>query len=375
MDEIDWSDRLIALKGARGSGKTTLLLQHIKEEFDNSNKALYVAMDQVSLTKYRIIDVAKYFVNLGGTHLFIDEIHKYEDWSKEIKSIYDLYPSLHLVITGSSILHLYSSEADLSRRMVSYDLHGLSFREYLNIELNTNLPVFSLEDICKNHLNIASEITVQRTDILHYFKDYLQHGYYPFYLENKTTYALKLQNTINLTLDIDLPYIEGVNVQNIFKIKKLIHLLAVQVPFQPNISKLAASLELARNTLTQYLYYLENACVLHLLTDANKSYGYLTKPEKVYLHNTNLAFALTPRNVNKGTMRETFACNQLSAIHQVHISKKADFLVDEHYTFEIGGDNKSLKQIHDVENSYVLADDLLLGGNRKIPLWLMGFLY
>lgn len=375
IDEIDWSNRLIAIKGARGVGKSTLILQHIKEVFgQSSEKALYVSLDNIAMRNISIYDLAQYHVDQGGTHLFLDEVHKYEDWSREIKTVYDLLPKLNLVITSSSMLQLYASYADLSRRMVAYDMVGLSFREFLQIEYDRKLPIYSLEQILCDHVEIAQEISPEMS-IINKFKEYLTLGYYPFYLENKSTYPTKLNNTINLTLDIDLPYILGVNVQNIFKIKKLIYQLATQVPFQPNISKLAGSFELSRSTLSSYLHYLDNACILNLLMNAGKSYSKISKPEKIFLHNTNLSYAISPDYVDKGNLRETFFFNQLQIKHQVNSSKHGDFLVDEKYTFEIGGRGKNNKQIYDQPHSYIAADETLMGYRNKLPLWVFGFLY
>lgn len=374
IDSIDWNNRLIAIKGARGVGKSTMILQHIKETFDQDPAALYVSMDDISINGLSILDLAKGHINFGGTHLFIDEIHKYQNWSQELKNIHDKYKKLHVVVTSSSILKLYQANHDLSRRMVSYDLPGLSFREYLNIENGTDLPTYSLQDLLSNHTKIATEISEQIT-ILPQFSKYLQHGYYPFYLEGQGSYLHKLNNTINLILDVDLPYVMGVSIPNIFKIKKLLSNLAKEVPFQPNISKLAGSLELTRSTLNQYIHYLDSASLLNLLFDAGKSYSMISKPEKVFLDNTNLSYAIAPRNVNTGNIRETFFFNQVSKVHNVTFTKTGDFLVDEKYTFEIGGKNKNKKQIWNVENSYIAADNLRFGTHNKIPVWLFGFLY
>jgi len=374
IDKIDWNNKLIALRGARGVGKSTMLIQHIKEKFDLDTTALYISMDDLSIRELTIVEIAKNHMHNGGTHLFIDEIHKYENWSQELKNIHDKYKKLHVVVTSSSILKLYAANHDLSRRMVSYDLHGLSFREFLNIEHNIDLPTYTLPQILEDHTTIATEISKEIT-ILPQFAKYLEYGYYPFYLEGKSSYPQKLSNTINLILDIDVPYSLGISITNIFKIKRLLATLAKEVPFQPNITKLANSLDLSRSTLNQYIKYLEQACLVNLLLDGGKSYSKITKPEKIFLHNTNLSYAIASQNVNKGNLRETFFFNQVSTQHQVTYTKKGDFIVDQEYTFEIGGKNKNNRQIWDVPDSYIAADDILFGTKNKIPVWLFGFLY
>jgi uncharacterized protein len=374
MQKINWNSQLIAIRGPKGVGKTTMILQHIKQVFGQSEKALYVSMDSIAAKSLTIFEIAEYHLRKGGTHLFIDEIHKYNDWSREIKSIYDLYPKLNIVFSGSSILQIYKSFADLSRRAVDYDMAGLSLREYLILETKQSLKAYSFDDILQNHVEIAEEISLQ-VNVFQYFESYLQHGYYPFYVEDKQDFGLKLENVINTTLDVDLPFMLEINVHNIFKMKKLLYLLATELPFQPNVSKLAGSLELNRATLNNYFYYLSEAKLLHLLTDAGKSYSTLSKPEKIYLQNTNLIFAIAGSNINKGTLRELFFLNQVSAQNTVNYSKEGDFKVNTNFTFEIGGPNKDFKQIADLSPSFLAVDDLLIGRGHRIPLWLFGFLY
>lgn len=374
IDTIPWTERLLSIKGARGVGKSTLILQHIKEKFGTSTKALYVSMDDVALKGYSILEIAEYHVNHGGTHLYIDEVHKYQNWSQEIKNVYDRFKKLHLVVTSSSMLQLYKSNNDLSRRMISVEMMGLSFREYLQIEENSAVEVISLQDIITGHVDLSLQLT-EDINMLHHFTEYLQYGYYPFYLEGKRTYHQKLLNIINLILDIDLPYVLGVNIHNIFKVKKLLGHLAKEVPFQPNVSKLAGSLELTRGTLNQYIHYLQQADLLNLLMDSGKSYSSISKPEKIYLQNPNLSYAIASDQVNIGNLRETFFFNQLNQKHNVNYSKTGDFLIDDLYIFEIGGKTKNKKQIWDTENSFIAADGILHGSLNKIPVWLFGFLY
>ena len=374
IDQIDWDERLTAIKGPRGIGKTTLILQYITEKYGMSEEALYISMDSIALRNLSIYEIAKHHINHGGTHLFIDEIHKYPNWSQEIKSIYDQFRKLKVVVTSSSILQIYKGNYDLSRRMVSFDMHGLSFREYLQIVLDVQLPVLSLKDITENHVDFAIKLS-KNINILPHLRDYLKHGYYPFFLESTKSYVQKLNNTINLILDIDLPYVLGINVHNIFKVKKLLSNLATQVPFQPNITKMAGSLELTRSTINQYIHYLENACLLNLLVDAGKSYSSISKPEKVYLNNTNLSYAISIDNVDIGNMRETFFYNQVDHVHEVHYSKAGDFLVNKEYVFEIGGKSKNRKQIWQEDKSFTVIDNEIVGAKTRIPLWLFGFLY
>ncbi len=372
-DQIDWNERLIGIKGPKGVGKTTMILQHIVKKFGQSNEALYISMDNLFVEKSTIFKIAEDHLNLGGTHLYLDEIHKYKNWSKDLKTTYDLFPELKIVFTGSSMLQIYSGAADLSRRALTYNLHGLSFREFLSFETGNSLPVFTLNEVLNNHIAIAHELT-SHIKILPYFNEYLKIGFFPFYLSNKHNFHLKLENVINNILEIDMPYVLGTNIQSVSKIKKLLLLLAEEVPFQPNITKLAGSLELNKATVSQYLYYLEQAGLINLLLDSGKGYSLLSKPEKIYLNNTNLAYSISP-TTNIGNIRETFFFNQVSSLHEVNTSAYGDFLIDDQYTFEVGGKNKKFNQIANVENSFVVSDELITGMKNKIPLWLFGFLY
>jgi uncharacterized protein len=311
QEDIDWNERLLFIKGARGIGKTTLILQHILQVFGFDKKALYVSMDNINMADKRIIDIAKYHNNQGGTHLFIDEIHKYENWSQELKNIYDTYKKLRVVVSGSSILHLYKGNADLSRRGIAYELNGLSLREYLNIQNKLNLQKYSLEDILKNHVKIANQI-LKEVNPLQYFKEYLSHGYYPFYLEGTRNFHQKLNQTINQTIENDIPQLFHLELNNINKIKKLLYHIATSVPFQPNTTKLAESMELSRPTLNTYLQYMHEAKILQLLWDSTKAYTLISKPEKIYLQNPNLCHLVLTNSTNLGNLRETFFMNQLA---------------------------------------------------------------
>lgn len=374
MDQIDWNERMIAIKGARGVGKTTLMLQYIKETHKTANQALFVSMDDIQVSGLSIWEIAEYHYQQGGTHLYIDEIHKYANWSIELKNIYDKLGGLSVCFSSSSILQVYKGYADLSRRVVSYQLHGLSLREYIQIETKSKFEKYTFEEILKNHVEISSQI-MERIKPLAYFNEYLKMGYFPFYLQSKKSYYQKLTTILGVTLEVDLPYILDINIHNVGKLKRLIKVIAGAVPFQPNISKLAESVELTRNTLTQYLYYLEQAEIINLLTVNTKSYSHLTKPEKIFLQNPNLAHAINWETVNRGTLRELFFLNQLKTTQQVNFTKIGDFLVNEKNIFEIGGSTKTFAQIADIEDSYLAIDEIEIGHKNKIPLWLFGFLY
>lgn len=372
--DIDWNDRLIGLTGARGVGKTTYLLHHIKYNLGEENRAIFVSLDDLYFSSHTLVDFAGDWVKRGGTHLFLDEIHKYPNWSQELKNIHDRYKKLKVVFTGSSLLHIFSGQADLSRRAVVYTLNGLSFREYLQIETGQQFDVYSLEDILNNHEAISRELA-KKIKPLSYFDAYLQHGYYPFYLESLKTYHRKLTGTINLMLEVDLPYLRHVDVKYIHKLKKLLSILSQGVPFQPNVSKLAGDIEVSRNTIMLYLNYLEESKVINLLHSSKSSDAHLAKPEKVYLHHPNVLHALNRTYVNPGTLRESFFYNQVGNIYNVTSSPFSDFLVDQQYTFEIGCKSKSRKQLKQMQQAFVAADNIEYGFENTIPLWLFGFLY
>ncbi|MEX0811744.1 MAG: AAA family ATPase [Chitinophagales bacterium] len=371
--DIDWNDRLIGLTGARGVGKTTFLLTYIKGEIKKPQKAIYVSTDDIQFSSNTLVELADEWVKRGGTHLFLDEIHKYPNWSQELKNIYDRYKKLKVVFTGSSVLHIQDGNADLSRRAVMYNMEGLSFREFLNIETGQNFERISLAEMIKSHEQISKEI-VKKVKPLAYFDEYLKYGHYPYYLENKNTYHRKLMNTVSLMMEIDLPYLRHVEVRYLHKLKKLLSILAHSVPYQPNISKLAGDMEVSRNTVMLYLKYLEESKLIKLLHSKKSSDAQMAKPEKVYLHNSNLLHAICQSNINKGAEREIFFYNQVDTRYAVSYTKQGDFLVEEKYTFEIGGKSKGKKQIKNLKNAYLAADMIEYGFENKIPLWLFGFL-
>lgn len=371
---IDWEDRLISITGVRGVGKTILLLQYIKENFPDKRNALYASLDNIWFTRNTLTDLVEQFTAYGGTHLFLDEVHRYPNWCIEIKNIYDSYPGLHIVFTGSSMLEIFKSNADLSRRAINYHLYGLSFREFLEFETGKKFPCISLEEILSDHLNIAANLT-QDLKILPLFKAYLEHGYYPFYKEGLKSYPIRLQNIINTTLDFDLPAVENIEYATILKIKKMLMLLSSLVPFTPNMTTLSADIETNRASAMRYLNILEKAALITMLLPAGKTLNLMNKPEKIYLANSNLLQVLSNSPVNTGNQRETFFANQLKILHQINSSKKGDFIVDNKYTFEVGGKNKSYHQIKDLENSFIASDDIETGFGNRIPLWLFGMLY
>lgn len=370
---IDLSNRLIAIKGARGAGKTTLILQ-IAKELLVDKKTLYISLDHIYFYENKLYDLAKQFEQYGGTHLLLDEVHKYPNWSREIKLIYDNFPNLSVIFTSSSMLEIYKSESDLSRRAVSYDLKELSFREFLVFETQKELPTYSLSEILENHNEIAQHI-LQEIKPLPLFEKYLKIGGYPYFKENEVLFNQKLLNTINLIIEIDINAVESINYETIIKLKKLLKTVATSVPFTPNISKLSTLVGLSRNSLVSALKMLEKAGLVNELYKKTTGIGVLTKPEKLYLNNTSLLYALAKENTNIGNVRETFVLNQLKGLHEVNLPEKGDFIIDGEITIEVGGKSKSQKQIIGVKNAYVAKDQIEIGYDNIIPVWLFGFLY
>lgn len=370
--QIDWKNRLIGITGPRGTGKTTLLLQHIKQE-KMENTSLYVSLDNLYFAQNTLSDLAHEFYLSGGTHLFLDEVHRYSNWAVEIKNLYDSYPDLHIVFTGSSILEIYKAQADLSRRSIMYSLTGLSFREFLSFEDIVELPVYPLELLLSDHTAMASDIITQ-TKVLPAFRNYLQYGYYPFYKEGIEVYYDRIESIINVILENDLPAIVTLQHATLVKIKRLLTHIASLVPYTPNINDLSGIIETDRKSLLSDLQYLDRAKLLLQLHSDTKRLAELAKPTKLYVDNTNLLFALS-KNTQSGTLRETFFANQLSHSHELTIPTAGDFLIDDTYLFEVGGKGKTFKQIRNVENSFVAYDDMEIGLGNKIPLWLLGLLY
>lgn len=364
--QINWQNRLLGLIGPRGVGKTTLVLQYIKSNLD-VRKTLYVTAEDFYFAKNRLVDLADSFVKSGGKYLFIDEIHKYPDWSKELKLIYDYHKDLKVVFTGSSVLDIKKGSSDLSRRAVVYSMQGLSFREYLVLFHQIEVPKFSLEEILNHQVDVP-----QMSHPLPLFADYLKRGYYPFATENN--FDLRLQQVINQTLETDIPTYAEMNVSTGRKLKQLLAIVAESVPFKPNMSKIAEMLNISRNNIADYLLYMEEAGMVEQLRDETGGIRGLGKVNKVYLDNTNLVYNLAKENQNTGNVRETFFLNQLRVSHQIFSSSLADFKIDT-LDFEVGGKNKGLKQIKNAEKGFIVKDDIEKGFLNTIPLWYFGLMY
>lgn len=372
---IDWASRMICIKGARGVGKTTLILQYIKSTFQANEKAVYVSLDDLWFTEHRLIDLAEYHYLHGGTHLFVDEVHRYpyDNWTQELKNIYDRYPGLSIIFTGSSLLQIDSSVADLSRRCIFYTLQGLSFREFLKFEGKGDFPAFTLEQILNGHVGISADIA-SKTTIIPVFEEYLHHGYYPFYKETIISYQLRLQQVITTILENDLPAVEKVEYISIRKMKRLLVIVSQMVPFTPNMTKVGESVEVTRQSAVRMFQILERAALLTMLYSGKDNIRQLVKPEKVYLDNTNLMYALSSSS-DIGNIRETFFANQLKQGHEITFSGQGDFRINDTYTFEVGGKTKTFEQIKEIPNSYLAIDNVEYGTGNRIPLWLFGFLY
>lgn len=373
ISKIDLKNRLIAIKGARGAGKTTLLLQLAKLYLPLTS-TLYVSLDHIYFFDNKLYDLAKRFSQFGGTYLLLDEVHKYPNWSREIKLIYDNFPELNVVFTSSSMLEIYKSESDLSRRAITYYLKELSFREFLIFETQKIFPVYSFADILTNHNTIASTLMAEIKP-LPLFEKYLKIGAYPYYKENEYLYTQKLQNTINLIIETDINAVEDLQYDTLIKLKKLLITIASSAPFTPNVTKLSEKVGVSRNMLVQCIKILERAGLVNELYKDASGIGVLTKPEKLYLNNSNLMFALAKENTNVGNVRETFFLNQFKGLHEINLSENADFLIDKTYTFEIVGKNKTKKQIVNKENSYVAKDGIEIGVGTILPVWIFGFMY
>ena len=374
-NKIDWDNRLIAITGARGVGKTTLLLQYIKINLNEKpDEVIYVNLDDLYFSKNTIVDFAEEFVKRGGKYLFLDEIHKYSNWSQELKNIYDYFKDLKIVITGSSALDIFKGTADLSRRAIIYKMQGLSFREFIELKYKHTFPVLSLETILTNAA-IHIPPVLQLIKPIKLFEEYLQFGYYPFFMENEQDFYNRLKQVTNHVLDRDLPSVEKIDFKAVQGLRKLLSILAEIVPYKPNILKLSKQVEVSRETLLKYLYLLSRADLLMLLRSDTFGISRMNKPEKVYLNNPNLMFALSDTSVNSGTLRETFMCNQLTEGHTAMYTNKGDFMVDNKYTIEVGGKGKNNKQIEGIDNAFIAADNIEFAYLNKIPLWLFGFLY
>jgi len=372
--DINWKERLIGIKGARGVGKTTLLLQHLKELSLPASKAAYFAMDDLYFSGHSLKETADTFYKQGGRALALDEVHKYPGWSGEIKNLYDFYPDLQIFFTGSSIIDISKEEGDLSRRALLYDLPGLSFREYLIMKGVANLPVLSLYEILHQPESYGKFLDSSFRP-LEYFADYVKHGYYPFGIRNPESLYQRLNQVVRTIVEIDMAELPTFDIRNAKKMLQLIEVIAGQVPFKPNIKELGEKTQIHRNSINAYLHYLKQAKIISLLYPAGKSTATLQKPEKIFLQNTTLLFALAKESANSGSVRETFFQSMVSPKHKLEAPKKGDFFVDSQYTVEIGGSTKKKQQIKFAPNSWVVKDGIETGSKEILPLWAFGFLY
>lgn len=365
-NQIKWESRAFGLVGPRGVGKSTMLLQYIKQNLDTKD-TLYVSADNLYFAEHKLVDLADRFVKMGGKHLFIDEIHKYEGWSRELKQIYDSYDDLQIVISGSSILDIYKGMADLSRRMPIYEMQGLSFREYLRLFHGIDVPVYSLKDIL-THKAVISGVEHP----LPLFHDYLKRGYYPF--GRDAEFEIELMQVINQTMEIDIPMHIKTNISVGRKLKSLIMVVSKSVPFKPVMQKLADVTGISRNDIPDYLIYMERAGMISQLRNATGGLRGLGKVEKLYLDNTNLIYILAPERADIGNVRETFFMNQTRVCNDVRSSDISDFEIDGK-VFEIGGRKKGQKQIESADDGYIVKDDIESGYANVIPLWAFGLNY
>ncbi|WP_457570848.1 ATP-binding protein [Desulfovulcanus sp.] len=370
--QVNFDNKMIGILGPRGAGKTTFLLQYIQECDLSWKKKLYITADHSEIAGMKIYNIAKEFHKQGGKLLIIDEIHKYKNFESELKSIYDTF-DLQIIFSGSSAIQLEHAKADLSRRAILYRINGLSFREFLELETGLVFESYTLEEILDNHQDITFQINKQIKPY-EYFYDYLKYGFYPFYREDIATYPIRLNETINAVLEVDLPMVFNVEPRNIIKLKKLVSVICQSEPYEINMTKLAAQAEINRNTLYNYLFYLQAGSIIKMLFTKGSASSFMTKPEKLYLHNPNLNYSYC-KNAKIGTIREEFLINQLGVGYEVKYTSKGDICVNDRYVFEIGGENKKFTQIRGVDNSYLILDGLEFGRGNKIPIWLFGFLY
>ena len=369
--EVNFNNRLIGIVGARGVGKTTFLIQYLKSSPLQFQEKLYVSVDVLGVNS--LFDIAFEFYKEGGKLLIFDEIHKYKNFEQELKNIYDML-DLKVIFSGSSAIKLDHAKGDLSRRVRVYEMQGLSFREFLEIKKEITLPTFEIENLLENHINIANELLLE-FDLFQEWKSYLKYGYYPFYFENHEDYLIKLTETVNTVIESDIPSIFSMDYSNVVLLKKLVTLVCTSNPYKPNMRTLLEKMEMKSdyNRLYKYLYYLHKGKIITLVGAKSRGDLIFSKPEKIYLNNTNLHYAYCDQP-EIGTIREVFFRSMLFK-YSLSVPNRGDFFVENRYTFEVGGKNKTQKQIKGIDNAYVVADDIEIGSPAKIPLWLFGFLY
>ena len=372
MEKINWNSRLIGIKGARGVGKTTLMLQYIKKNFAADQSVLYVSLDDIWFSDNKLSNLADRFVKQGGKHLFLDEVHKYPNWSREIKNLYDDYAELKIVFTGSSLLEILNASADLSRRAVVYKMQGLSFREYLNLEIGSDFSIYTLEDILKDQVKISDAVRSGVRPLQH-FPKYLRDGYYPFFKEDPEQYHDWIGDIINMIIDTELPLLRGVDVSNCKTLKQILLIISESAPFIPNISLLSRRTGIDRNTIINYLKFLAEADLIRNIYSDSSGLTRLMKPEKIFLENTNIVYSLRSKQPEKSGLLETYLANQLSEKQYLTIHEGNGLLTETGFVFEIEKEKADLTKYK--KNRFLVCDDIEFGGNNRIPAWLFGFLY
>jgi len=373
--QVKWDARMMCLMGARGVGKTTMLLQRLRELSQGGAKALYVTLDDLCFTSHRLVELVDYHYLHGGTHLLLDEAHRYPsaNWALELKNIYDKYPRMHVAFSGSSVLEINSKQADLSRRCMFYSVPTLSFREYLEMEGAGHLDALALPDLLGRHVDVARDVA-GRVKVIEQFERFLRKGSYPFYRDENTDYGMALRQMVSTVIETDLPAAYKLEHATLLKLKQLMNIIAHTVPFVVNVQNLADNLGSTRKTVIRMLDLLAQAQLINLLYEGKTKLQQMAKPEKVYLANANLMYALSPSEVNVGTLREAFFADQVGSGHALAYSGSGDFVVDDRYTVEVGGRRKSFNQIKDLPNSLLAIDGVEVGQENKVPLWMFGFL-
>jgi len=375
--QINWNSKAICITGARGTGKTTLMLQHFIDKYNDTEQCLYISADNIEVAAFGLYKIAVEYFKYGGKTIIIDEIHKYHLWQVELKNIIDAFPGKNIIVSGSSSVNLKKGKADLSRRLVYYDLKGLSFREYLQLKENLKYNVYSIEKILSHHISIAKDMS-RHISILKYFGKYLNHGYYPFIVEGESVYLQKVLNIIEKVFYEDIAIIGNMKRENILALKKILWLIATSTPFLVNIDKLSREIGISKEYVYSYIEYLEDAGLLNGIYSEAKGFKFIRKPVKLLIENTNILNAVSGSlntESEKGTVRETFFVNQVKSLYKVSYIEPGDFLVNDKYIFEIGGKNKDFEQIRNKKNSFIVSDNIETGFGAKIPLYLFGFLY